>query len=484
MHRTLVALAAGLVGVAIGVGGAAATSDGPPLRQQAALVQRSVLPAATFRAGSPPSGAFLTSQNRVDATDNGVLGPATGPYFSSQPVQGFSSLIPAGDGAWWGLADNGYGARDTSADWQLVIYRIDLRFGNSAGPVVLSTVVLSDPARQVPWKVVCDPTHGADLPPFSFNVLPAPPPPACGTDPAARILTGFDFDPESLEIGFDGTFWIGDEFGPFLLHVDRQGRLLGPPIGVHGVKSPQNPTLDVLGGEKPTVAASRGFENLAISPDRTRLYAMPEGPIATDDPQDLRVFQFDVRRQRFTGVVSRLRLEMPGQLVNLSTLKLADGMTAAYPGSIAPPIAGESAAELTAVNRNQFLLVERDSNGDGVAAPRFKKIFLLDAKGAKGGGYLTKQLLVDLMAVPDPNHVGNDGDFFRFPFNTIESVHVVNGTTILTANDNNYPFSNGRSRSRTNERTGPLAPDDNEFILVRLGSRLRVDARLLTPPAA
>jgi hypothetical protein len=127
--------------------------------------------------------------------------------------------------------------------------------------------------------------------------------------------------------------------------------------------------------------------------------------------------------------------------------------------------------------------VERDSAGDGLPAPRFKKVFLLDTKEAQGG-FLTKQLLVDLMAVPDPNHVGDDGDFFRFPFNTIESVHVVNGTTILVANDNNYPFSNGRSRSRTNERTGPLAPDDNEFILVRLGSRLHVDSRLLAPPAA
>ncbi len=482
MHRTVVALAAGLVGVAIGAGGAAAMSGAPPLRQQAALVQRSVLPAATFRAGSPPSGAFFTAQNRTDAHNNGVDPAAGGTYFTSQPVQGFSSLIPAGDGTWWAMADNGYGGRDNSADWQLVIYHIDLRFGNTAGPVVLSTVVLSDPDRQVPWTIVCDPSHGTALPPFSFNVLPAAPPSACGTDPAARVLTGFDFDPESLEIGPDGTFWIGEEFGPFLLHVDRSGRLLGAPIGAPGVKSPQNPTLDVLGGEKPNLAASRGFEDLAISPDRTRLYAMPEGPVVTDDPQDLRVFTFDIRRQRFNGGVSKVRLEMPGQKVNLSTLTLVGGAPA-YPGSTAPTISGESAAELTAVNSHQFLLVERDSAGDGLPAPRFKKVFLLDAKEAQGG-FLTKQLLVDLMAVPDPNHVGDDGDFFRFPFNTIESVHVVNGTTILVANDNNYPFSNGRSRSRTNERTGPLAPDDNEFILVRLGSRLHVDSRLLAPPAA
>ena len=127
------------------------------------------------------------------------------------------------------------------------------------------------------------------------------------------------------------------------------------------------------------------------------------------------------------------------------------------------------------------MAVERDSNGDGVAAPRFKKVFLLDTDSRSHQGYLAKDLLVDLMAVPDPAKIGGDGDFFRFPFNTIESVHVVSPDTVLVANDNNYPFSNGRSRSRTNERTGPLAPDDNEFILIKLGERLKVDQRILRP---
>jgi len=158
------------------------------------------------------------------------------------------------------------------------------------------------------------------------------------------------------------------------------------------------------------------------------------------------------------------------------------GGAPAYPGSVAPTgTGGESAPELTAVNAHQFLMIERDGAGDAVTAPRFKKVFLVDTAGVGNGGYVNKSLLADLMAIPDPAHVGNDGDFFRFPFNTIESVHVVSPDTILTANDNNYPFSNARSRSRTNERTGPLAPDDNEFILIKLGDRLKVDQRILTP---
>jgi hypothetical protein len=246
------------------------------------------------------------------------------------------------------------------------------------------------------------------------------------------------------------------------------------------VKSPQNPTLDVT-TEQPTVAASRGFEGLAASPDRKTLYAMFEGAVGNDDPQDVRIVTFDVRRRRFTGETHKVRLEMAGGKVDLSALRLANGQPA-YPGTTPPTgTGGQSAAELTALDDHRFLLVERDGNGDGTAAPRFKKIMIVDARSADAGkdGYVEKSLVVDLMAVPDPQKLGNDGDYFRFPFNTIESVHVVDDHTVLVSNDNNYPFSNGRARSKSVDRTGPLAPDDNEIILVEVSTALRPDHRLL-----
>ena len=480
MRRASAILATTAVGAAaLATGALSSAASGPPaIHQQAELARRIVIGADAVRDGSPPSGAFFTAQNRTDAAANGVAGPATGPYFAHQPIQGISALVPASGGTWWALADNGYGTRETSADWQLVLYRVDPR---PATPVLAQTVVLSDPNHKVPWQTVCDPTHGTALPPLTFNALPASPPPACGSNPSAtRILTGFDFDPESIEIGADGTFWIGEEFGPFVLHADRQGRLLDTPVAAPGAKSPQNPTLDVAHGEKPTVAQSRGFEAMAISPDRKTLYPMFEGPLAADDPQDVRIMTFDIQSHSFTKASRKLRLEMPGAKVNLTALTLTNGAPA-YPGSVAPTgTGGESAPELTALDANRFLLLERDGNGDGAAAPRFKKVFVVD--GRTQGGYVTKSLLVDLMAVPDPLHVGNDGDFFRFPFNTIESVHVVDDHTIVVANDNNYPFSNGRARSLSVDRSGPLAPDANEVIAVTVTSSLKPDHRLLASP--
>ena len=122
---------------------------------------------------------------------------------------------------------------------------------------------------------------------------------------------------------------------------------------------------------------------------------------------------------------------MPSQTVNLASLTDASGARV-YPGAVAPPAGPVSIGELKAVNDRQLLLIERDNHGDDLTAPRFKKVFLLDLPpAASSDGYVGKTQLVDLLAIPDPSGVGGDGDFFRLPFYTIESVHVVDERTLL-----------------------------------------------------
>jgi glycerophosphoryl diester phosphodiesterase len=177
----------------------------------AGLVGRAVLPAATFAEG-PPSGSII------------------GQNFPSQPVQGFSSLVDACDGSFWGLSDNGFGAIENSADYHLRIYRIRPRFetgrGGPGDVVVEEFIELRDPNRKVKFAIT---NH------FSRE----------------RVLTGADFDIESLRVDRDGTLWIGDEFGPFLLHFDRDGILLDAPFALPDldnpgqfVRAPQNPWLE------------------------------------------------------------------------------------------------------------------------------------------------------------------------------------------------------------------------------------------------
>ena len=191
---------------------AARAATAPP----STLVGRAVLPAATFAPG-PESGTLL-------GTDpiNGVQPP-----FPGQPVQGFSGALRAGHGLYWVLADNGYGTLETSADFDLRVYLIDphlRRAGGGSGRVDVERFIeLHDPDHEVPFAIVHQWTHD-------------------------RVLTGADFDPESMQRAPDGTLWFGDEFGPFLLHTDARGKVLHAPYALpdpdhpgHQIRSPQSP---------------------------------------------------------------------------------------------------------------------------------------------------------------------------------------------------------------------------------------------------
>jgi glycerophosphoryl diester phosphodiesterase len=188
-------------------------SGPPPSKPQ--LFGRAVLEAATFAEG-PPSGEF-TGTNK-----NGVQIP-----FPKQPVQGFSGVLDNHDGTFLVTADNGYGALENSADFHLRVYTVRPSFksrqGGTGTLAVEKFFELRDPDKKVPFAITNHFTQ-------------------------ERVLTGADFDIESIQRAKDGTFWFGDEFGPFLLHTDATGKVLEAPIRLPDfdtegkqLRSPQNP---------------------------------------------------------------------------------------------------------------------------------------------------------------------------------------------------------------------------------------------------
>ena len=120
---------------------------------------------------------------------------------------------------------------------------------------------------------------------------------------ADRLLTGADIDPESLQRGANGDLWVGDEFGPWILHFDATGKLLDPPFATPGgLMSPSNP---FLGGNPATQPNSRGYEAMAITPNGAYLYAALEGATVAEARSSRRlVFEFSVRDEAFTGRTS------------------------------------------------------------------------------------------------------------------------------------------------------------------------------------
>jgi hypothetical protein len=115
---------------------------------------------------------------------------------------------------------------------------------------------------------------------------------------------------------------------------------------------------------------------------------------------------------------------------------------------------------------HQFLVIERNGETATTSGTPYKKIFLADLTGVPSGGFAHKTELVDLMNISDPHDLNGDGQtVFTFPYVTIESVLILDPSTLLVINDNNYPGTGGRD---TNS-------DHTEFLKIRLDHRLDVD---------
>lgn len=371
----------------------------------ATLGGRAVLPADTFAPG-PPSGSGLGEDEPKGGRE---------PPFEGQPVGGFSTVLDAGGGEYLAMTDNGFGSKGNSADFLLRVYRIRPDFETASGGSgkigVENFMQLRDPNGWVPFEITNEESE-------------------------ERLLTGADFDIESVRQDSRGDFWFGDEFGPFLLHTDATGRVLEAPISLPEVKSPENPTLGTE--EEPNLPTSSGFEGAAISEDGNTLYPILEGALKDDPDQSQRVIhEFDLGSKRYTGERWSYRTEAPEH----------------------------SIGDLTALDTNRLLAIERD-NEQGDAA-RFKKVYLVDLRHTDAEGYLAKQEVLDLLYISDPAlisepaHEGDVGlgDPFAFPFWTIESVLPLGDGRLLLLNDNNYPLSTGRN---------PDQPDDTEAIVIHV----------------
>jgi hypothetical protein len=382
---------------------ACSSSRVPEGVREPTLVGRALLPADAYQPG-PPSGAFIPP-------DNGVSLP-----FPSQPLPGFSAILDVGGGEFWAMPDNGFGTKTNSSDFLLRIYRIRPDFktakGGSGTIEVLRFVQLSDPDGKVPF-----PLTRAD-----------------------RLLTGADFDIESVRVVENGDFWFGDEFGPFLLHTDAAGKLLEAPIPLEGVQSPQNPYLS--GPDAWTIGQSRGFEGMALSRDGKWLYPLNEGALRNDsDPRRRILNQFELATRRYTDKKWSYRVD------------------AEFPNAVI--------GDFTALDNERFVLIERD-DGQGEQA-RQKKIYLVDLRRVDAEGFLEKQLVADLLKLRDPDGVSlparpgeyGVGDPFSFPLVSVESLEVLDGDRLLVASDNNYPGNDGRWIARDR-------PDDTELIIIHV----------------
>ncbi|MFK4809822.1 esterase-like activity of phytase family protein [Devosia sp. ZW T5_3] len=406
----------------------------------ATLKAHAELPAQTFvpaPADAPHSlnmsGRF-TSGTRVE-TPYGWANPASGIAmpFPGQPLQGMSGVRSLGDDRFLLLTDNGFGNKANSSDAMLMfnILKMDWKTGKVG---IERTVFLKDPNRVVPFPIV---TEHSD----------------------SRYLTGADFDPESIQpVG--ENYWIGEEFGPWLIEVDANGVVLQViatnPGGVD-YKSPDNQFVSTpAAGAVPTgvnTGRSGGYEGMAQSIDGKTLYPLLEKPFYDEEAKALelidgkpvlRMLEFDVASASWNDKVRYYPLDD----------------------------ATHAIGDFNIIDGTRGLIIERD-NGEGddgrEKAAAFKRIYLVDLAKTDANGVLEKLAYIDLMAIKDPDGIaprGTKDGVFTFPFVTIEDVDLVDPTTIIVANDNNYPGSTGREAGRA---------DDNEYILLDVADFLKAE---------
>ncbi len=451
--RTFLSIAAVCLTAAGFVQAAAAQTAAPV---SATLAGHAVLPAATFLPAPADAPASVRTSAkyagptlaRVDALGSvpGMDGkrPTGLSYpFDGQPVQGFSGVKAMGDGTFWVVTDNGFGRKANSPDAMLMLNRFKVDFESGAVQRIAG-IFLHDPDKKVPFHIV---TEGTDQ----------------------RYLTGADFDLESFQIVGD-SFWIGDEFGPWLIHADKNGKVLAvfeTQVDGKTVRSPDHYMLMTPGSPDGAVAfdirRSKGFEGMAASKDGKFLYPLLEGAkwdAATkatekDDGREyLRILEFDVARQAWTGRFWKYPLEANGN--SIGDFNMIDGTTAL----IIERDDGEGTADKACADGKPA--------ADCFAVPaKFKRVYKIAFDDASVGKAVRKLAFIDLMNIKDPDHkaqVGRVNDVFTFPFFTIENVDVVDADHIIVANDNNLPFSAGRALN---------AADNNEFILLHVPELLR-----------
>jgi hypothetical protein len=277
--------------------------------------------------------------------------------------------------------------------------------------------------------------------------------------PLARDPNGVDT--EGMAALADGTFWIGDEYGPYLLHLDASGRESErlSPFG----KNPHGRAL-------PRVLARRrlnyGIEGLAATPDGTLLIAAMQS--ALDNPsRDVRAATRSTR---------------------LITLDPRNGATRQFVYLRERP--EHSVTEIAALSATVFLVIERD---DGFASDpgqpaQHKRIYRVDigratdvsdADDGEGGRLfggrtleqLTDSELAAAAVTPAAKTLVVDLLMLEggYPHDKPEGLVVLDGRLLAVANDDDFGIdsdSQGRVVPKTIPGLGRLDRNEVYFIPV------------------
>ncbi len=264
-------------------------------------------------------------------------------------------------------------------------------------------------------------------------------------------------DPEGLAPLRDGGFWISEEYGPSLLHLDPRGRTLERYSPFTG----GDHALPLVLQKR---RANRGIEGLTLLPDGQTLVAIFEGPL--DNPKEAGRNSVITRLLRYDTRTGQTR-----QYVYLQDA--VDNRT----------------SDIAAIDQNHFLIIERDGEmpGDLAKPAMVKRVYRVDLTGATdvsdpangaegmlfGGKSLESIAPADLKAagiVPVKKELLVDLLALGYPHDKPEGIAIVDDHTIAISNDDDFGVTDGPA-AKLLPKLGTT--DFNEVYFVNLAAPLR-----------
>jgi hypothetical protein len=226
-------------------------------------------------------------------------------------------------------------------------------------PVPITKTAASAEKTEDLWGNVIDPTQPYTVPGTSTTLNPDD-----------------GYDSEGLVALPDGTFWISDEYGPFITHFSASGKELerlspwGADAGHHvDVQHPLPPELRLR-------TKNKGMEGLTVTPDGRTLVGIMQSALTVPD----------------YGLGSNGKTVKPANVapVRIVTVDLRTKAIHEYLYLLTnPAVTASAVSEITALSSTKFLVDERDGNQGEPGAAAFKDLYLIDLSGAtdvKGDG--------------------------------------------------------------------------------------------------
>lgn len=314
------------------------------------------------------------------------------------------------------------------ADYTPTIYKIQINDGQ---------ITILD---KIPLKLkVINPTTG------TANITGLPN--IKGRDEAPYDAKGekaLSYDPYGVDIegvaynAQDDTFWISDEYGPSIVHVQRDGTIIErivPKGWAEQVSTPLVPAREVLPAVYNKLRQNRGAESVGITPDGKYMFMAMQNALRNpdndmDNSRQVRIIKFELASLKPVAEYAYV-LE---DATTFNNLVQADIVI----------------SDMMVINENTLLIDERDKfAGDKAQLKRIYAIDLSTATNILGkyddastaGKTLEQMTISDLKIngiLPPSKRTVLDSVEFKYPYEKIEGISLINGNTLVIINDNDF----------------------------------------------